>query len=47
MMCNCSLELPEGYTFNNENNTDGKEKSGRRICGVKDLHCFNKHKRES
>nr|XP_016926734.1 pickpocket protein 28 [Drosophila suzukii] len=42
--CNCSLELPEDYTFNNENFTDGKEKSGRRICGVKDLHCFNKHK---
>ncbi|XP_037731887.1 pickpocket protein 28 [Drosophila subpulchrella] len=42
--CNCSLELPEGYTFNNENITDAKGSSGRRICGVKDLYCFNKHK---
>ncbi|XP_039494492.1 pickpocket protein 19 isoform X1 [Drosophila santomea] len=42
--CNCSLELPVKATLDEGNITDAKESNGRRICGVKDLSCFNKYK---
>eukprot|EP00099_Drosophila_melanogaster_P010309 NP_001263076.1 pickpocket 30, isoform B [Drosophila melanogaster] len=42
--CNCSLELPVKATQDEDNIAAAKESNGRRICGVKDLACFNQHR---
>ncbi|EDV53207.1 pickpocket protein 19 [Drosophila erecta] len=42
--CNCSLELPVQAILDEANITDAKQSNGRRICGVKDLACFNRHR---
>ncbi|KAI8046464.1 uncharacterized protein LOC128260276 [Drosophila gunungcola] len=42
--CNCTLDLPVKAVFNKENHTNAKDSSNSRICGVKDLYCFNKNR---
>jgi len=41
------LELPVKATQDEDNIAAAKESNGRRICGVKDLACFNQHRRGS
>ncbi|KAH8284089.1 hypothetical protein KR054_010037, partial [Drosophila jambulina] len=43
--CNCTINFPVHASMSSvENISEVFDSTGQRLCGVKDLYCFNKHK---